>query len=86
MIGPIPVASIGSGSRSASPSVLVSTIVIIVSLTHLVDAVIFLVVTGIDRLHSTVNFGTCRLFSYWSATLDIGHLSLVVLLEQLTQQ
>ena len=34
MIGPIPVASIGSGSRSASSSVLVSNIVV-VALSHL---------------------------------------------------
>ena len=38
MIGPIPVASIGSGSRSASSSVLVSTIIII-ALSHLVGAI-----------------------------------------------
>ena len=35
MVGPTPVASIGSGSRSASSSVLVSTIVIL-ALSHLV--------------------------------------------------
>ena len=36
IVGPIPVASIGSGSRSASYPILVSTIIIIVSLSHLV--------------------------------------------------
>ena len=34
MVGPIPLASIGSGSRSASSSILVSTIIII-ALSHL---------------------------------------------------